>query len=81
MSKTGVGRIHSGITGVGKYFPERVVSNVDLESIVDTSDQWIRERTGILERRYVEKGQGASDLALPACRQALEMAGVDRRAS
>jgi len=66
----------AGITGVGKYFPERVVSNHDLEKIVDTNHDWIVERTGIHERRFSEKGTGASDLALPACQQALEMAGV-----
>jgi 3-oxoacyl-[acyl-carrier-protein] synthase III len=69
-------RIHAGITGVGKYFPERIVKNADLEKIVDTNDEWIRTRTGIEERRFVEPGVGASDLALPASRQALEMAGV-----
>lgn len=69
-------RIHSGITGVGKYFPEREVTNHDLEKIVDTNDEWIRERTGIASRRFVDPGTGASDLALPASQQALEMAGV-----
>ena len=71
------GRIHSGITGVGKHFPEREVSNHDLEKIVDTNHEWIVERTGIHHRRFVEPGTGASDLALPACQQALEMAGVE----
>ena len=69
-------RIHSGITGVGKYFPEREVSNHDLEKIVDTNHDWIVERTGIETRRFVEPGVGASDLALPASQQALAMAGV-----
>jgi len=69
-------RIHSGITGVGKYFPEREVSNHDLEKIVDTNDEWIRDRTGIASRRFADPGTGASDLALPASQQALEMAGV-----
>jgi 3-oxoacyl-[acyl-carrier-protein] synthase-3 len=68
--------IQAGITGVGKYFPERVVSNKDLEKIVDTNDEWIRTRTGINERRFAEPGVGSSDLALPACQQALAMAGV-----
>lgn len=76
MSTNGSPRIHSGITGVGKYFPEREVSNHDLEKIVDTNHDWIVERTGIHTRRFSEPGTGASDLAVPACRQALEMAGV-----
>jgi 3-oxoacyl-[acyl-carrier-protein] synthase-3 len=66
-----------GITGVGKYFPDRVVTNHDLEKIVDTSHDWIVERTGIHTRRFVESGTGSSDLAAPACQQALEMAGCD----
>jgi len=67
----------AGITGVGKYFPENVVTNHDLEKIVDTDHDWIVERTGIHERHFCEPGTGASDLADPASRQALEMAGVD----
>ena len=70
--------LHSvGITGVGKYFPERVVTNHDLAKIVDTNHDWIVERTGIHTRHFIEKGMGSSDLAAPACRQALEMAGCD----
>ena len=69
--------IQAGITGIGKYFPERVVTNHDLERLVDTSDAWIRERTGIVERHFVAPGQATSDLALPACRQALAMAKVE----
>ena len=68
-----------GITGVGAYVPERVITNADLERMVETSDQWIVERTGIRERRIAEPEQAASDLAVPACRQALERAGVDAR--
>ena len=70
-------RVHSGITGVGKYFPEREVSNHDLEKLVDTNHEWIVERTGIHSRRFSAPGTGASALALPACQQALEMAGVE----
>lgn len=77
MNDTGSQRVHSGITGVGKYFPERVVTNHDLEQIVDTNHEWIIERTGIHTRRFSPPGTGASDLALPACQQALEMAGVE----
>lgn len=65
-----------GITGVGAYVPDRVLTNADLERMVDTSDEWIVARTGIRERRIVEDSQAASDLALPACRQALERAGL-----
>jgi 3-oxoacyl-[acyl-carrier-protein] synthase III len=65
-----------GITGVGAYVPERILTNAELERMVDTSDEWIVERTGIRERRIAEEGQAASDLALPACRDALAQAGV-----
>jgi 3-oxoacyl-[acyl-carrier-protein] synthase-3 len=65
-----------GITGVGVYVPERVLTNEDLERMVDTSDEWITERTGIKERRIASDDQAASDLALPAARQALERAGA-----
>jgi 3-oxoacyl-[acyl-carrier-protein] synthase-3 len=70
-------KINAGITGVGMYFPEKVLTNADLERMVDTDDQWIVERTGIRERHLVEPGTPASDLGAPAARQALEMAGVD----
>ncbi len=67
----------AGITGVGKYFPENVVTNHDLEKIVETDHDWIVERTGLHERRFAKKGTGATDLALPAAQQALSMAGLD----
>ena len=60
--------IRSAITGVGAYLPERKVSNADLAKIVDTSDDWIVERTGIQSRRYAAEGQGTSDLAVEAAR-------------
>jgi 3-oxoacyl-[acyl-carrier-protein] synthase III len=66
-----------GITGVGRYVPERVLTNDDLSKIVDTSDEWITERTGIKERHVAAPDQAASDLALPAARQALEAARLD----
>ena len=66
-----------GITGVGVYVPERVLTNADLERMVDTSDEWITDRTGIKERRIAADDEAASDLAIPAARQALEQAGVD----
>jgi 3-oxoacyl-[acyl-carrier-protein] synthase III len=66
-----------GITGVGCYVPERVVTNDDLSEMVETSDEWITERTGIRERRVADPDQAASDLALPAARDALEAARLD----
>jgi 3-oxoacyl-[acyl-carrier-protein] synthase III len=65
-----------GLTGIGSYAPERVLTNADLEAMVDTSDEWIVTRTGIKERRIAADEQAASDLALPAARTALEQAGV-----
>jgi 3-oxoacyl-[acyl-carrier-protein] synthase III len=65
-----------GITGVGFYAPEKVLTNAELETMVDTSDEWITTRTGIKERRVASSEQAASDLALPAARQALERAGT-----
>ena len=66
-----------GITGVGSYVPDRVVTNDELSELVETSDEWITERTGIKERRVADPDQAASDLALPAARQALEAARLD----
>jgi 3-oxoacyl-[acyl-carrier-protein] synthase-3 len=67
--------IHSRVTGTGSYLPEKVLTNKDLESLVDTSDEWIVSRTGIRERHIAAEGEFASDLALHACRRALEAAG------
>src|SRR5918911_976378 len=64
------------ITGLGCYVPDRVLSNDDLAQMVDTSDEWIVERTGIRERRIAAPEQAMSDLALPACERALEQAGL-----
>jgi 3-oxoacyl-[acyl-carrier-protein] synthase-3 len=64
------------ITGIGAYAPERVLTNDDLSQMMDTSDEWIVERTGIRERRIAAESQALSDLALPAAREALEQAGV-----
>jgi 3-oxoacyl-[acyl-carrier-protein] synthase-3 len=65
------------ITGLGCYVPDRIVTNQELARIVDTSDEWITERTGIKERRFAAPEQAMSDLALPAARDALAEAGVD----
>jgi len=64
------------IVGTGMYVPERVVTNQDLMRLVDTSDEWIMERTGIRERRWSAPDQASSDLALIAARRALDMAGI-----
>jgi len=64
------------ITAVGHYLPERRVTNRDFEKTLDTSDQWIFERTGIRERRFVERGVGTSDLAAEAARKVLYQRGI-----
>jgi 3-oxoacyl-[acyl-carrier-protein] synthase III len=65
------------ITGLGCHVPDRVVTNDELSQYVETSDEWIRERTGIRERRMASKEEALSDVALPAARKALEQAGVE----
>lgn len=65
-----------GIIGLGTYVPERVMTNFDFEKVVDTSDEWIRTRTGIEERRFASPEQGSSDLAVEASKKALEKAGL-----
>ncbi len=65
------------IISTGMAVPDRVLTNFDLEKIVDTSDEWIRERTGIVERRLTDENTAASDLALTASQQALENAGIE----
>ena len=66
----------AGILGLGAYLPEKVLTNQDLERIVDTSDEWIRSRTGIRERRIVEKGTPTSELAQKAAIEAIQSAGL-----
>lgn len=66
--------IHARITGTGSFVPKKVITNFDLEKLIDTSDQWITDRTGIKERRIAEKGQTTSDLAYEAARKALKAA-------
>ena len=69
---------HSKITGVGHFVPERVVTNFDLEKVMDTSDEWIRERTGIEERRFFDPEKDTvANMAARASRIALERANVD----
>ena len=55
--------LRAKITGTGMYVPERVVTNKDLEELMDTSDEWIRQRSGVEERHWVREGQGPVDLA------------------
>jgi 3-oxoacyl-[acyl-carrier-protein] synthase-3 len=69
----------SAILGTGFCVPDRVVTNDDLAATMDTSDQWIRERTGIEQRHWVREGQTSVDLALPAAQRALEAAGLEAR--
>lgn len=66
---------YARITGTGSYLPERVLTNQDLEKLVDTTDQWIRERTGIVKRHIAVEGQTTCDLAEHAARRALDAAG------
>jgi 3-oxoacyl-[acyl-carrier-protein] synthase-3 len=68
-----------GITGLGVHVPENVVTNDDLAQMVDTSDEWIVERTGIRERRFADEDEALTDIALPAARAALDQAGADPR--
>ena len=68
--------IYSRIAGTGSYLPEKVLSNFDLEKMVDTNDEWIRTRTGIERRHIAADGQTTVDLAEQAARRALEAAGI-----
>ena len=68
--------VRIGITGLGVHVPEKVMTNDELATIVETSDEWIRERTGIRERRIAAEDEALTDVALPAARAALEDAGV-----
>lgn len=69
--------IRTRIVGTGKFLPEKVLTNKDLEEFCDTSDEWIRKRTGIEQRHAAEKGVGASDLGAPAAQMALDDAGLN----
>src|SRR5438093_4418739 len=68
--------MNSRILGLGHCVPDRVVTNADLTRVMDTTDDWIRQRTGIQERRHIGEHTGASDLGARAARDALERAGV-----
>ncbi len=69
------------ITGLGAHVPAKVVTNDDLAATLDTSDEWIRQRTGIVERRVAEPGLSSSDLGVAARQAALADAGLIRRTS
>lgn len=64
------------VTGTGRYVPPRVVTNADLQKLMDTTDEWIRQRSGIVERHHVDPGVATSDLAVEAARLALEDSGT-----
>jgi 3-oxoacyl-[acyl-carrier-protein] synthase-3 len=68
--------MNAGIIGLGRYVPEKVVTNFDLEKIMDTSDEWIRTRTGIEERHFTADNQETSDLAVAAAKDAIAKAGI-----
>ena len=68
---------YSRIVGTGRYLPERIMTNFDLEKIVDTTDEWIRTRTGVERRHVVAEDQTTSDMCVEAAKVAIEDAGVD----
>jgi 3-oxoacyl-[acyl-carrier-protein] synthase-3 len=70
-------KVRAAITALGRYVPERVVTNADLEKTVDTTDEWIRTRTGIRQRHRVEPGTPTSALAVRACEDALRRRGIE----
>jgi 3-oxoacyl-[acyl-carrier-protein] synthase-3 len=74
-----MGKKRIGILGTGMYVPEKILSNVDLEKILDTNDEWIYKRTGIKERRIAEPDINTSDLAKEASLRAMDMAGISAR--
>lgn len=71
--------IYSRIAGTGRYLPERVLTNADLEKMVDTSDEWIRTRTGVERRHIAAEGEATSDLCIAAAKAAFDAAGVKAR--
>ncbi|CAM5999404.1 unnamed protein product [Sphagnum balticum] len=71
----------SRLTGTGSYLPKKRLWNEDLEKLVDTNDQWIRERTGIRARHLAADGEFTSDLALKASQAAIQAAGLDPKIS
>ena len=74
---SGAKRLYSRVAGTGGYLPNRVVTNADLEKLVETNDEWIVERTGIRQRHQAGEGELTSDLALKAAEKAIEAAGIE----
>ena len=70
---------YSRISGTGRYLPEKLVTNADLEKIVDTTDEWIRTRTGIEQRHLASEDESTSDLCVNAARKAMDSAGVSEK--
>lgn len=70
---------NSRILGVGHYLPDRVVTNVDLQEFMDTTDEWVQQRTGIRERRFSDGWTGAADMGALAAREAMDRAGLGAR--
>lgn len=68
--------MNAGIIGIGKFVPENIVTNADLEKVMDTSDEWIRTRTGIEERRIADKDTDTSDMSYEAAKKAIEDANI-----
>ncbi len=68
---------YAAITGTGSYVPDKILTNFALEKMVNTSDEWIRQRTGIVERRIADEDMATSDLGIRAARQAIKMAEID----
>ena len=75
--RSGSSLMYSRIIGTGAYLPERVVHNSELEQVMETSDSWIRERTGIVSRHYAAEGQTTVDMAEQAAKRAIEAAGIN----
>ena len=65
--------MNAGIIGMGRYVPEKIMTNIDLEKILDTTDEWIRSRTGIEERHFAAEDENTSDMALKQLKKQLKM--------
>ena len=66
------------IIGLGHYVPENIITNDNLSELMDTSDKWIIDRTGIEERRFANPNEGPSDLAIPAVKEAIKKAKINK---
>ena len=69
--------LNAAVTGTGAHVPERILTNFDLEKMVDTSDEWIRRRTGMVERHIADENTASSDLGIQAALKAITMAAID----